>query len=321
MRVLVTGGLGVNGCWVTRRLINDGHDVVVLDNRADYSLTRDIADRFAFVQGDILDADMLIRLLKDQGIERICHLAAIYPSACDEDPVRGFEINALASVRVLEAARIAGVRRVVFTSSVAALAPFPQMQPGEVLRVDESYPSCPGGSGIYGATKVAAELIGMNYARLYGIEFAALRFASIYGPGKLAPRHGDASMFVIPNVIVHALAGKPISLPYSRSHPFDLVYADDVADSIVRACVADVLPNSLYHIGAGRTYALGEFCDAVSAAIPGAKIEFVPDSPVGARSAWYFDISRASRDFGYQPRYTPETAIRHWLDWSTKLGI
>lgn len=321
MRVLITGGLGVNGCWVTRQFLEAGHEVVVFDNRPDFSLTRDISGRFEFVEGDILDSDSLARTLKERRIERVCHLAAIYPSACDEAPLRGFEINALASVRLLEAARIAGVRRVVFTSSVAALSPFPKMPAGEVLRVDESYPSCPGDSGVYGATKVAAELMGMNYARLYGIEFAALRFASIYGPGKLAPRHGDASMFVIPNVIVHALAGKRISLPYSSKQPFDLVYADDVADSIVRACVADTLPHSIYHIGAGRTYALGEFCDAVSAAIPGAKIEFAQESRGGTRSAWYFDISRAGRDFGYRPRYTPESAIRHWLDWSTKLGI
>ena len=105
MRILVTGGLGVNGCWVTRDLLTMGHEPVVFDNRPDFTLLRDVSDEFAFVEGDITSLDQLDRACREHRIERICHLAAVYPDTADADPVLGFSVNALATVYVLEAAK------------------------------------------------------------------------------------------------------------------------------------------------------------------------------------------------------------------------
>ena len=321
MNILVTGGLGVNGCWVTRQLLEMGHRVIVLDNRADFSLLSDIARDFEFVEADILDFDRIAAALKKGSVEAICHLAAIYPEACDVNPLAGFRINAMSTVQILEAARITGVRRLVFTSSIATLAPILTRSKGEALCVDEDYPACPGDSGVYGATKLASELMGQNYRRLFGLEFAALRYAPIYGPGKLAPRHGDASMFVLPRIIVNALAGIPTKLESPGDQLLDMTYARDVGDSVVRACVAEKLPSSIYHIGAGRTYTMREFCDEVRSVIPGASIELAPDARELAAPTWQFDISRARRELGYEPRFPPALAVRDWLAWNARLGI
>lgn len=144
MRVLVTGGLGVNGCWVTRGLIEMGHEPVVLDARADFTLLRDLQGEFAFVEGDVASLEQLTAVCAEHRVERVCHLAAVYPDAADADPVRGFTVNALATVYVLEAARRAGADRVVFTSSIGALSPMtdehlePEMRP-----VDETFRRIP----------------------------------------------------------------------------------------------------------------------------------------------------------------------------------
>lgn len=181
MRILVTGGLGVNGCWVVRDLLEMGHEPVVFDARPDFTLLRDLTGEFAFVEGDVTSAEQLAAACEGRRVERVCHLAAVYPDAADADPARGFAVNALSTVHVLEAARKAGADRVVFTSSIGALSPMtdehlePEMKP-----VDETFPAYPTG-GVYGAAKAASELMGIQYQRLYGIKFAALRFAAIPG--------------------------------------------------------------------------------------------------------------------------------------------
>ena len=86
MRILVTGGLGVNGCWVTRDLLELGHEPVVFDNRADFTLLRDVADEFEFIEGDITSLDQLTYVCEAHRVERVCHLAAVYPDASDADP-------------------------------------------------------------------------------------------------------------------------------------------------------------------------------------------------------------------------------------------
>lgn len=320
MKILVTGGLGVNGCWVTRRLLESGHEPVVLDVRDDRSLLRDVATDFEFVQADITDTAAMPEILKSRRIERICHLAAIYPDACDENPMQGFRINALATVNLLEAARQTGIRRFIYTSSVGTLAPVAPDQAGHP--VDESHPADPSGSpGVYGATKVASELMGQNYQRLFGLEFAALRFSSIFGPGKVNPRLGNANMSVWGRIVSSALAGQPVKLPGGADEQHDVVYARDVAQSVVLACLAEKLPHNVYHIGAGRSYSLAELCERVKLALPDAKIELGNAGSGRKFPPWVMDISRAQRDLNYQPEFAPERAILDWREWAQKLGL
>lgn len=320
MNVLVTGGLGVNGCWVTRQLLETGHHPVVLDNRPDFSLVGDIASDIEFVQADLNDFASLVSALKGRRIERICHLAAIYPGACDSNPLQGFHINALGTVQILEAARIMDVQRVVFTSSVAALAPLSSERALDPKPIDEDYPAYPGDAGVYGATKVAGELMGLNYQRLFGIEFAALRFAPIYGPGKTAPRHGDLGLSPWVRIVANALSGVPTRIDGGGDERYDLTYARDVGDSVVRACLAEKLPHSIYHIGAGRGYSLREFCDQVRSAVPGAVIDIGPGPGAWNFPPWLFDITRARRDLGYEPQYPPERAVQDWRQWAERFA-
>ena len=323
MRILVTGGLGVNGCWVTRDLLAMGHEPVVFDNRPDFTLLRDVSDEFAFVQGDITSLEQLDRACKEHRIERICHLAAVYPDTADADPLLGFSVNALATVYVLEAARRNDIDRVSFTSSIGALSRMtPEHLEPQMVPVAEDFPAYPT-SSVYGAAKTASELMGIQYKRLFGIDFAAMRFAAIYGLGKGAERHGSHNM-IWGELIRSAIAGRPIVIPQGGDQRLDLTYARDVAQSVVKACVVDSFEGHVFHIGSGRTYTLNDFADAIRTVIPGAQVEVGPGlDPRGMGPLAYYalDISRARRELGYEPQYPPEAAIRDWLEWTERLEL
>lgn len=323
MRFLVTGGLGVNGCWVTRDLLTLGHEPVVFDQRADYSLLSDVRNDFKFVQGDVSSLEHLIEVCRTHRIERVCHLAAVYPDTADANPVFGFAVNATATVNVLEAARTTGIDRVVFTSSIGALSPMtaphldPIMEP-----VDETFPSYPI-STVYGAAKVASELMGIQYHRLYGMDFAALRFAAIYGLGKGVGRHGTHNI-IWSEIIENAIAGRPTSISQGGDQKLDLIYVRDVARSIVLASTKDSFSGHVFHIGSGQTCTMSDFADGVRSAIPNAQIEIgrgLDPRGLGNQGYYQLDISRARKEFGYEPLYGPKAAVLDWVEWRTRLEL
>lgn len=313
----------MNGCWVVRDLLTMGHEPVVFDNRPDFTLLRDVSGEFAFVEGDVTSLEQLTRACREHRIERICHLAAVYPDTADADPVPGFSVNALATVYVLEAARRSGVDRVAFTSSIGALSPMtPEHLEPQMVPVDETFPAYPV-SSVYGVAKVASELMGAQYRRLYGVDFAAMRFAAIYGLGKGAERHGSHNM-LWGELIRSAIAGRPVVIPQGGDQRFDLTYARDVAQSVVKACTVDSFEGHIFHIGSGRTYTLNDFVDAIRSVIPGARIEVGPGLDprgLGPRAYYALDISRARRELGYEPQYPPEAAVRDWLEWTERLEL
>jgi UDP-glucose 4-epimerase len=322
MKVLVTGGLGVNGCWVTRQLLEMGHHPIVLDNRPDFSLLPDIATSVQLVQADVRDFDTILRTLRENRVERVCHLAGLYPRACDADPLVGFQTNALSTVQILEAARLAGVQRVVYTSSVAAISPISAdyLHP-ERKAVTEDYPVFPRASGVYSATKVASELMGLNYQRLFGLQFVALRFATTYGPGKLAPRHGNINI-VWQRIVENAMRGAPTRLQQDGNVTYDMTYTRDVGNSVVLACFAENPVHSVFHVGSGRGYTLQEFGDRVKQVIPTAVIEVgVGQGGSAAGGSYLLDISLARKELGYEPQYDPATATKDWLHWLERLNL
>ena len=269
------------------------------------------------------DFATLLRALKDHHIERICHLAALYPDAADANPLRGFHINATATVQILEAARIMGLDRVVFTSSLGALSPLAAEHLGtERKPINEDHPAYPTEFGVYGSTKVASELMGLNYEQLFGIKFIALRFSVIYGPGKHASRHGTLKI-LWNRIMEHALREEPLRFDNGGDEPYDMVYSRDVAHSVVLGCLAASPEHSVFHIGGGHSHTLREFVDGVKEVIPRAPIEVGPGraDDLGPGGPWIFDTTRAKAELGYEAQYPPREAIRDWLHWLDKLNL
>lgn len=320
MNILVTGGLGVNGAWVTRQLLEQGHRPVVYENRMDTLLVPDIMDKIEIIIGDILDLSMVIRTVKEYSIQCICHLAALMPGASQANPWLGFQVNALGTVNILEAARIMEVERVVFTSSIGVYSPFtgefgyPTYKP-----VDEDYPKYPT-TMVYSAAKVASELMCFQYNRNYGLDFVILRFSEIYGIGKKT-RHGPIAIYN--RMVENAMLGKPTTIPHGGDEKTDMVYVKDVANSIVLACFTRSRKHHVFNIGAGTVYKLEDVANAIRKIYPGAAFDIGPglDYIGFGRAYCLFDISKAKAELDYHPQFTLEDGIKDYVETMEKLNI
>ena len=321
MNILITGGLGVNGSFVTRKLIERGIRPVLFENRVDTALLKDCEDGFTLIEGDILDLDRLSAAIGDHRIERVIHMAALMPDAAQADMALGWAVNATGTVNVLEAARRCGVARVIFTSSRAVYgetAPAIHRHP-TYAPIGEDHPFNP--QIVYDVTKVASEGMGLNYRREYGIEFVALRFAAIYGPGRLA-RHGSVSILSL--LVENPMAGLPARLPRGGDQRDDFIYVDDVAEGVAAAALSERPAHTAYNIVSGTGHTLMDFADAVREVIPGADIEIGPglgffDAGVDYHAV--FDPSRAREDLGFVARYSLSDGVRAYVETMARLGI
>jgi UDP-glucose 4-epimerase len=322
MEILITGALGVNGAAVLHNLCARQIRPIVFENRIDLSLVQDLVGQFEVIQGDINDLAALIRVLQKHKIQRLVHMAALMPPAAEADPYKGFIVNALGTVNVLEAASLTSVERVVFTSSVSYYGRVTEpenLHPVYKPVTEDHYPNP---DSVYDVTKVASEVMGLSYARTYGIQFVSLRFANIYGPGKLA-RHGRVSLHS--KIIEKALAGVPVRLRQGSEQKADMIYVDDVAQGIVLATLADSVLHPAYNISTGRGETIVEFADAVKAVIPGADIEVGPGLDFfeyGAPGGYYLmDPKLAREDLGFDAQCSLEEGVRRYVETMRRLEL
>lgn len=319
MTILLTGGMGAIGSWVARELVELGHRPVLYDARAEFTLIPDLLGKVDVVTGDLLDLPNLVRTVLERKIERILHLAAMMPPQAQDNPYQGFQVNALGTVHVLEAARICAARRVVYTSSKGVYGPITGEHAHPTYRpLTEDYPARP--NSVYGATKLAGENMALNYVRNYGLDFVALRFGSTYGPGKLG-RHGIVGLHS--RMIEAAMAGQETRIPQGREQVDDMVYNADTAHAVVLACFAERLEHRAFNIATGKGSTLADLARAVKRIFPGAVIEVGPglDYYGGGGGYSVFDVSRARDELAYSPRFTLESGVEHYVETMRRLGL
>lgn len=320
MNILLTGGLGVNGAWVTRKLVERGYRPIVLENRIDTSLIGDdIAAKTTVVEADITDLDALLRIFKEHKVQRVVHMAALI-TGIQAELLKGFEVNATGTVKVLEAASKTGVERVVYTSSRAAYGHIdgrnahPYYEP-----ITEDHPQRP--FLVYDVCKVASEGMGRNFARMRGLQFVALRFAQIYGPGKLQ-RHGPYGLFS--QLVERPLAGKPVKIPRGGDQRDDVIYVDDIAEAIVLAVLHPRPAYDVYNISRGVGTTLHDFADAVRKVVPNADIEIgggLDYHGLGASYCGIMDNTRARTDLGFEPKFDLARGVAHYVEAMRQLHL
>lgn len=323
MNVLVTGGTGAIGAWVTRALISLGHRPIVFTRSSSGRLLSDVDPAsYELVGGDVRDRAALQSVLRDHAVRRVVHLTALLDDS-QADPRAAVEVNVLGTTNVLDTARAADVDRVVYASSKRAMGPidgpwsYPTYRP-----ITEEHPSNP--VLMYDVTKFACERVGYNYERVYGLMFVALRFAQTYMPGRgVRP---DAGMLAVRSKIIeNAMLGKPVRIPSGGDGKDDCIYVRDVAEGLVRACFADGMTHRLFHLGTGMGVTLGDFADAVREIYPRADIEIGPGidyrSDVGYRFDCVFDISRARTELGFEPKFDVRSGVADYVATMTRLGI
>ncbi len=310
MKALITGPAGFIGSHLCQRLLQDGWEVIGLDNFDDFyspAVKRaNIAacldnDGFKLVEGDIRDGAVVEGILADGGVDIIVHLAAkagVRPSI--EDPVGYQDVNVSGTVVMLEAARRFGVNKFVFASSSSVYGNNEKVPFAETDNVD--YPISP-----YAATKKASELLCHTYSHLYGIDMTCLRFFTVYGPRQR------------PDLAIHKFsrlieAGEPIDVFGDGSMQRDFTYIDDIIDGVV-AAMDRGRGYEIYNLGESRPVRLDELICRIEEALgKKAKINRLPMQPGDVKQT-YADVTKAVERLGYQPKTEIEAGLARFVEW------
>lgn len=242
MYILVTGGAGFIGGHLVRALAEGGSRVRVLDNLSTGRRENlaEVGAEIELIEGDIRNPEALRRAL--DGAELVFHLAAMVSVVQSvEQPLEAQETNATGTIRLLEAARAAGVRRVVQASSCAVYG-----DPGR-MPIGEDTPAQP--LSPYALTKLAAEQAGQLYTSLYGLETVALRFFNVYGP-----RQDPASPYAaaVPRFVAALRDGRAPTIYGDGLQTRDFVYVGDVVRALWTAATVAGIGGEVFNVGRGE---------------------------------------------------------------------
>jgi UDP-glucose 4-epimerase len=297
----VTGGAGFVGATLVRRLVASGYRVRVLDNLSTGDAAHLAGVDAELVKGDIRDAAALDDAL--EGMAAIIHLAAagsVIGSV--QDPGTNFEVNVAGTFRVLDAARRAGVGRVVQASTGGALI-------GDITPpVNER--SLPKPISPYGASKLAGEGYAHAFAKTYGVRTVSIRFGNVYGPWC------DRKRGVL-NVFFESIhSGVPLIIYGDGSASRDYVHVDDVSHALQLALEKDVPGGTVLHAASGVETTVRDLADLCRRAAG------VPDHPIGYRPRRAGEVGRnfasydlANQVLGYAPSVALEVGIPRTWKW------
>jgi len=238
---LVTGGAGFIGSHLVSRLLAGGASVRVFDDESsgDFGRLDGLAGDLERVRGDVRDVAALARATA--GVDRVFHQAAdVSVPRSVEDPVTTYAVNVTGTLNVLEAARAAGVRRVVMASSSAVYGDDPEMPKRESMTPRPISP--------YASSKLADEGLCEVWARCYGLETVALRYFNVYGPGQ-DPRSPYAA--VIPRFVEAIAAGRRPTIFGDGEQTRDFVYVGDVVEANLLAMAAPGAPGRSFNVASG----------------------------------------------------------------------
>ncbi len=305
MAVLVTGGHGQIGSWTAWNLAKRGRDVLICDtNTRSPDYLEEVAEHIEFVPADVLDLPSLNELFarRKSGIDGIIHSVGIMGEQVLENPHRNVSLNVMGLVNVMEAARIAGIPKVLLVSTGAVYGVVPG-HPKEEVKPDPA--------DLYAATKTAGEYLGIQYGAAFGIDFRISRVYFIYGPGKM-----PSSFIRLYRLAFGALEGLPgLESERGADQKLDFTYVEDAARGIVLQFEAERPERQIYNIATGRASSVGEVISLATrhTACPGPEVRVGPGELMPRSEA--LDITNARRDLGYEPAFSLEEGIRRYADW------
>lgn len=304
MLFLVTGGAGFIGSHLVEWLVRREHSVRVLDNFSTGKRENlaSVSSQVEVCEGDICNLDTVIQAMHE--VDVVFHLAAMVSvEQSVQQPVQAHAINATGSLHVLEAARVARVRRVVQMSSCAVYG-----NP-EQLPIDETTPPDP--LSPYAASKRAAEQYGVLYSQLYGIETVALRGFNIYGPRQ--DPHSPYSS-VIPRFLAALSRGEPPIIFGDGLQSRDFVFVGDVVTALWTVATTDGLGGEMFNIGSGADISILELAQTIGTFLGQPITPHFEAARSGEARHSRADVSRLTERTGFRPQTSLREGLVAWYN-------
>lgn len=288
---LVTGGAGFIGSHLCRRLLADGHAVRVIDDLSSGQRDNlaDTIDEVELVVGDLRDEALLDKVLR--GVDYALHHAAVASVQTSvERPLFEQEVNAVGTLRFFEAARRAGVGRVVFAASAAAYGNNPTVPKREQMIPEPESP--------YAISKVMGEYYARVYSQLYGLQVVCLRYFNVFGPRQdpSSPYSGVISIFA-----ERMLKGEAPVIFGDGGQSRDFVYVDNIVEANMRACTTPEAAGRVYNIGCERSVSILELVTALNEILGTALDPVFNPARQGDVRVSLADIAQARTQLGYEP--------------------
>ena len=305
MNCLVTGGAGFIGSNLVDELLAKGHAVTVLDDLSsgyrENLAHLDGQEDFRFLEGDVRDEALLAQATRGQ--EAVFHLAAsVGNKRSIDNPLTDADINVMGTLKVLEAARRAGCRKMVSSSSAGIFGEL------KTLPIAEDHPVEP--DSPYGCTKLCAEKLCLAYAKLYELEAVALRYFNVYGPRQRFDAYGN----VIPIFVFQALRGEPITVFGDGEQTRDFVHVRDVVQANVKAALSRGVSGA-FNIASGTRITLNDLVDLLRETGLSPKVLSGPPRPGDVRHS-LADLRQARSLLGFEPRVDLREGLQEYVAWA-----
>ncbi|MEQ8578087.1 MAG: NAD-dependent epimerase/dehydratase family protein [Balneola sp.] len=310
MKIVVTGGAGFIGSHLIDRLLFDGHTIINIDNFDSFyneQIKRNnIEKHFDYNSYSFFEFDIRNRTEIDEAIpsdtDVIVHLAAkagVRPSIID--PITYQDVNINGTQNLLELTKSKGIKKFIFASSSSVYGKNPSVPWGESNR--NLLPISP-----YAGTKLSGELLGHVYSHLYGIQFLALRFFTVYGPRQ----RPDLAIHKFFNLIHE---GKEITIYGDGTTRRDYTYIDDIIDGIVSAISYQGSDYEIINLGNNKTVELLELIKEIESVLGSEVIKkFGPEQLGDVKQTWA-DITTARKLLSYNPSFSLRKGLENFYNW------
>ncbi|MBI4691564.1 MAG: SDR family oxidoreductase [Nitrospirae bacterium] len=299
MKCIVTGGAGFIGSHLVDRLLNEGNEVIVLDNfstgRPDNLSHYKNNPQLSLKNLDISDLEAIMPYFED--VERVFHLAAladIVPSIVK--PMEYFRSNVTGTFNILEASRRSGVRRFLYAASSSCYG-VPDVYPTpETAEIRPQYP--------YALTKYLGEQTALHWSKVYKLQVASLRLFNVYGPRSRTSGTYGAVFGVF---LAQKIAGKPFTVVGDGTQTRDFTFVTDVVNAFIMAAESGVNGEAM-NVGSDNTYSVNRLVELLKG-----DVVHIPKRP-GEPDCTFADTSKIKRLLGWKPKVSFEDGVHILLD-------
>jgi threonine 3-dehydrogenase len=302
---LISGGTGFIGSHLAIELHRRGEQVVLYDVKEESKLIDDIRDDITVVKGDLGSWPEVLHAVQDNKVDTIFHTGSLLSASAEANPIAGYNANAQGTFHLLEASRLFGVKKFIYTSTIASYGiDLPEVVNEDTIQRPRT---------MYGVTKVFSELLGEYYDLRFGISFRALRLPSVIGPGR-----GPGGLSAYSTLMIsEPTLGRPYTMPVKEDTVMAIQYIKDAVEALIilRDAKRENLKRNVYNIAGFLPKAI-DIVTALKKYVPEAQIEFAPhEKTVEIVDSWAqkIDETKAKEEWGWETKYFLDETVKDFV--------